>query len=204
MTWTATVLFGVLAAALAGSIAWQFVPVDERDEVQPSAPSQVLALVPGPAAPAGRPAELAASILARPLLSPGRRPPAAARAATPATELPRLTGIIISPDGSSAIFAGRPRALVVPEGGRVGEYTVRQIAPGLVTLNGPVGLVALRPSFDAARPGRATVGQPLVAVPGDTSTVGQDTPSTVPFERQTAPSGLDILRNLARPPASIR
>ena len=204
MTWTATVLFGVLAAVLAGSIAWQFVPVDERDDAQPSAPSQASASVPGPAVPAGRPAELAASILARPLLSPGRRPPTAPRAATPVTELPRLTGIIISPDGRSAIFAGRPRALVIPEGGQVGEYTVRQIAPGLVTLNGPVGLVALQPSFDAARPSRATVSQPLVAVPSDVSAAGQDTPSAGPFERQTAPSGLDILRNLARPPASIR
>ena len=34
-----------------------------------------------------------------------------------------------------------PRALVIPEGGRIGEYTVRQIAPGMVTLNGPAGPV---------------------------------------------------------------
>lgn len=206
MTWTATVLFSVLAAALAGSIAWQLVPGDVSDEAQPRAASTAPAAVPGPTVPSGRAADLAATILARPLMSPGRRPPAAVRAATPATELPRLTGIIISPDGRSAIFAGKPRALVIPEGGQVGDYTVRQIAPGLVTLNGPVGLVALRPSFDAAaRPATtATVGLPLVPASGDVSAGGQDTPSAIPFERQQAPSGLDILRNLARPPASVR
>lgn len=200
----ATVLFGVLAAALAGSIAWQFMRVQVADEVQPRVPVQASAGSPGPAVPSEQSADLAATILARPLMTPTRRPRPPAQVSTPATELPRLTGIIISPDGRSAIFAGKPRMLVIPEGGRVGEYTVQQIAPGLVTLNGPVGLVALRPSFDATRPASPVpVGLPLVPALGDPAAV-QDAPGALPFDRQTAPSGLDILRNLTRPPAPIR
>ena len=137
-------------------------------------------------------------------MSPTRRPPAAARVQTSEAELPRLTGIIISPDGRSAIFAGKPRALVVPEGGRIGEYTVRQIAPGMVTVNGPAGPVGLRPSFDAARSAAPVpVGLPLAPASGDAAGV-PDVPAGVPFERQSAPSGLDILRNLARPPGPPR
>ena len=206
MTWTATVLFSVLAAALGGSIAWQFVPVGVREETQPRAPNQAPVNAPGPAAPSGRSADLAAAILARPLLSPSRRPPSAARAPTPANELPRLTGIIISPGGRSAIFAGKPRALVIPEGGRVGDYIVQQIVPGIVTLNGPLGLVALQPSFDAARAATPVAqGLPLVpGLPGDITAGVPDLPSAVPFERQTAPSGLDIVRNLGRLPAPVR
>ena len=206
MTWPATVLFSLLAAALAGSIAWQFMPAQVADEAQPRVPVQASAGLPGPAVLPGQPADLAATLLARPLMTPTRRPrPPPAQASTPATGLPRLTGVIISPDGRSAIFAGRPRALVIPEGGQVGEYTVQQITPGLVTLNGPAGPVALRPSFDAARPAAPVLlGLPLAPEPPGDAAAAQDAPSALPFERQTTPSGLDILRNLNRPPASIR
>lgn len=207
MTRTATALFGLLAAALAGSIVWQYGPTEIADET-PLAPRQASTGPSSRPVASGRAAELTATILARPLMSPTRRPPPPARVSTPETDLPRLTGIIISPDGRSALFAGKPRALVVPEGGRVGDYTVQQIAPGMVTLNGPVGLVALRPSFDANRPAVATLvpsGLPLLpALAGDPADALPDAPGALPFERQSAPSGLDIVRNLARPPAPAR
>ena len=54
---------GLLALALAGNIAWQFAPADTSRAEQPRAPSQVPAPAPDPAVP-GRPADLAAAILA--------------------------------------------------------------------------------------------------------------------------------------------
>jgi hypothetical protein len=97
-----------------------------------------------------------ATILARPLFSRDRHPPDAkvASASDPGEGLPRLTGIAVSPSGRSAIFAGAAagKPIVVGEGGSVGGYTVRAIAPGRVQVVGPGGERTLSPSFDPTLP----------------------------------------------------
>lgn len=90
-------------------------------------------------------------ILARPLFIENRRPPAAP--ATPVAgsprSLPRLTGIVVSPAGGYAIFAGveSGKPIIVQEGGQVGGAVVEAVAAGQVTVRGPDGIVVLRPSF---------------------------------------------------------
>lgn len=84
-------------------------------------------------------------LLARPLFSPGRRPPANAGGATLAG-LPRLTGVLVAPSGRHAIFAG---GVVLAEGARIGRYRVRRIEAGQVTLSGPDGPHVVRPQFAA-------------------------------------------------------
>jgi len=99
---------------------------------------------------------LAATILARPLFSPGRRPPAVAAAGpgAPAESLPRISGVFVTPAGRRVIFAtlkdGKP--LVVAEGGHVGAFTVQSIRAGQVTVHGPEGDRVLSPAFDPAAP----------------------------------------------------
>ena len=99
-------------------------------------------------------------ILARPLFSPDRKPPASV--AHSVAGLPRLTGIVVSGSRRIAIFAsnagGRP--VVVEAGSRIGAYDVRDIADGGVTVVGPEGTTVVRPIFDpsapvAAKPGAA-------------------------------------------------
>jgi hypothetical protein len=89
-----------------------------------------------------------ATVLDRPLFSPDRRPPAQSgqEMAAPAG-LPRLTGIMVGPFGRSAIFATDPKPAVIPEGGRIGAYTVKSIDPAQVQVAGPDGLRTVRPSF---------------------------------------------------------
>jgi len=92
------------------------------------------------------------TVLARPLFSPDRRPPASGSARTgPAgTTLPRLSGVMTGPFGRTALFAaqdgGKPAA--VKEGGTIGLFTVRTITTGRVVVSGPDGQRSLRPSFD--------------------------------------------------------
>ena len=95
--------------------------------------------------------EWAATILARPLFSPDRRPSAAAAAITSAPGLPRLAGIMVGPFGRSAIFAGDgPKPLVAQEGARIAGYTVKAIEAAQVRLSGPNGNVVLYPTFATA------------------------------------------------------
>jgi len=149
---TATVLLGVLALELG---------LGSADEAASSAAPRLAPAA--AAAPTQRPAtdrtaEWVATILARPLFSPGRRPPpeGAAPPSVAPTEttddaLPRLTGVLVSPGGRIAIFAdpagGRP--IVLQEGGRIGAFAVQAIEAGQVTLAGPAGVSVLRPTFDA-------------------------------------------------------
>ena len=95
------------------------------------------------------------TILARPLFSRDRRPAAApaASAATP-DNLPRLTGVAVSPAGRHAIFAaatgGKP--LVASVGDHVAGYVVQAIEPGAVTILGPGGPRVLQPGFAGPAP----------------------------------------------------
>ena len=90
-------------------------------------------------------------VLARPLFSPNRRP--AEKDAAPVASLPkllpRLTGVVVSPVGRFALFAGAEggRPLVMSEGDHVGGIVIEAIEAGEVTVRGPDGAMVLRSSF---------------------------------------------------------
>lgn len=112
---------------------------------------------PAPAFDPGALASVAATIIARPLFNPDRRPaanpadPAAARAEVAEDGLPRLTGVIVGPSGARAIFAGaNGKSRAAAEGDTVGAFKVRTIGPGLVTVSGSEGDRVLRPTYVTA------------------------------------------------------
>lgn len=88
--------------------------------------------------------------LARPLFSETRRPPADTPVVTTGpVKLPRLTGVVVSPAGSFAIFAGIEggKPTVVREGDQVGDAVIEAVSAGQVTMRGLNGLAVLHPSF---------------------------------------------------------
>ena len=90
--------------------------------------------------------DLVAGLLDRPLMDPSRRAHGAEPAA-PATgsEVPRLSGVIIGPDGKRAIFAtGSGRPQVLAEGERVGQTIIKTIMPDEVILAGSEGEQVIR------------------------------------------------------------
>ena len=123
---------------------------------------------------------LVGRILNRPLFNPDRRPAAGSAGDGPAN-LPRLTAVLVSNRGKTAIFAagadGKP--VTLSEGGRVGDYTVRAIGAGQVTVAGPEGMQVVRPTPDGGAPavepalaGRPSIrdllrqGSPPIVLPG--------------------------------------
>jgi general secretion pathway protein N len=90
-----------------------------------------------------------ASVLARPLFDPSRRPPAAvSQAPAIPVEIPRLSGIMITSTEKMAVFspaAGSP--IIVAVKSQLGPFTVLAITGDSVTLNGPDGVVVLRSKF---------------------------------------------------------
>jgi hypothetical protein len=149
-----TALIAALAVGLAAVLAAELAP-HPTDAPPPPAPPPPVPAIRQEAAKDDDGGSVAAwvdTILARPLLSPGRRP--AAEAAGPADaaaagqELPRLTGIVVTPAGRRAIFAaaGTGRPIVVSEGGSIAGYVVRSIAPAEVTLSKAEGDRVIRPS----------------------------------------------------------
>ncbi len=66
--------------------------------------------------------------------------PLSALAGQPA-DLPRLAGVVVGPDGASAIFADDAKQtwVTLSEGGRIGGYQVLSIVPGKVSVRGPDG-----------------------------------------------------------------
>lgn len=72
--------------------------------------------------------------------------PAAAALAGPPPPPPRLSGTLIDGDRRVAIFIAPDGDWVVGEGDAIGRYTVREIRPGAVALDGPEGAFWLRPA----------------------------------------------------------
>jgi hypothetical protein len=110
---------------------------------------------------------IASSVLARPLFSPARRPPAEQVSDQPAAEAtaeapPRLAGVIVGPTRRSAIFAdttGRPR--IIGEGDTIGRFTVELIAPNQVTLRSAAGERLVRPGYsESGKPGTVAAERP--------------------------------------------
>jgi len=160
-------LLGLLAAGLAGTVLVEVTGSDssvlvvEKDAT--SAPTPQYARVIARSGQDNRPQRME-RILARPLFSEDRRPPAASAAPVAGLprSLPRLTGIVVSPAGGYAIFAGveSGKPIVVQEGGQVGGAVVEAVAADQVTIRGPDGSVVMRPSFgdkvvQASRPNPA-------------------------------------------------
>jgi hypothetical protein len=108
-------------------------------------------------------------ILARPLFRADRRP-LAPRPAGVDLAVPRLTGIVITAAGRSAIFIhadGSSSALGV--GSSSGAYKVQAITRDSVRLNGPDGPFTVHPQFAGA-----TSGDGASAPPGATTGRIQD------------------------------
>lgn len=129
------------------------------------------------------------TLLARPLFAQDRRPGKLDAAPTPASsELPRLAGVMVSAQGSSAIFAaaGGGKAVVIGAGGSIGGFMVQKIEAGQVTLVGADGGVRLlRPSFDARLappradgPGKSPAASGLVAPRPRPAAVIRSAPNT--------------------------
>lgn len=197
----AAVLLGLLASGLSGVIAWQVQHLRAGSPAVPVRPPAPDAPAATPAALAVRPAaQWAGTVLARPLFNPARRPPAASAAApVAAAALPRLTGILISPTGRTAIFASGERPVAVVEGGVVAGYLVRSIQPGRVVLAGPGGEHSVRPSYDANRPPPpAPLRLAPAAPPGPSLGLPDAAKDAMPFDQNPAPTGADILRNFGR------
>lgn len=171
----------LLALALAGVLAaqlWQ--PFDDTPATPPPPPSaRPAAAVPVPAGE--RPRDLVSVLLARPLFTPGRRPPRGGPAAAGAgpAGLPRLTGVLVDGASRRAILVPAPggKPMVAAEGAQVGDFVVERIEPGQVTLGGPGGTRVLRPSFDPSRPPARPAAEP---VPGMSGLIGL--PGTSEFE----------------------
>ena len=151
-------------------------PVTQSMSVSPAPPDIVAARV--------------ARILARPLFTPGRRPPPVSASERHVPALPRLSGIVGTPDHFSAIFDAGPQArasVVVEQGGTLEEWTVQDIAPHAVTLRRGGEVLVVAPT--------AAAGSSLIkkADDGPVSTwqVGQ---------RRSGPSPGYLRR---RPPATL-
>lgn len=146
----------LVAATLAGIIKLELhrAAVDETPSPAAAASQRAAApMAPGPRnEPGDQVARQVATILARPLFSPSRRSENAAPVPVHGTApaLPRLAGVMVSPDGKSAIFAGTGggKPVVIQEGAHIGEYVVGSIDVGTVTIVGPGGHRVLRPAFD--------------------------------------------------------
>jgi hypothetical protein len=149
----------LVCTGLAGVIALEISGAPSEDVAPPQTRTgTTIARTPQPTT--NRTRDWVATVLARPLFSPDRRPAAdaASVAGSSLPGLPRLAGILVGPFGRSAIFAADgSKPIVVQEGGRVGAYTVRSIEMTQVRIVGPDGAQVLNPSFDQA-PNKSATG----------------------------------------------
>jgi hypothetical protein len=107
------------------------------------------------AAPARNPVvdDLRATILDRPLFSPGRRPPPPGEISSSDLAGTRLAGIVIGPDFRIAMFAVTgSKPLAVTEGENVTGWQVEIITPTEVSLSSRSGTRTLQPTLDPNPP----------------------------------------------------
>jgi len=151
-----SVVLGTIALAFSAAIAselWAPAPLG-------TAPSPLTPTPPVPQAaglPPGSGAEQAAvaRLLARPLFNDDRRPAVSAPAVLTSVAPPRLTGVFVSSQARSAIFAaaGDGKPVVLGVGDSVSAFRVQAIEAGQVTMVGDDGSTRLlRPSFDPRPP----------------------------------------------------
>lgn len=134
-------LAGALALLLAAE--WMLPGAAPQPRITPA--------IPAPGADAGTDeavGQWADTILARPIFSQNRRPPAEADS-NAVIPLPRLTAIIITTSMRRAIFsAPGAKPLALGPGGEVAGYQLKSITAGSVALLGPDGgITTLHPQF---------------------------------------------------------
>lgn len=144
-------IIGVVAAGLSATLALQLHVRPAREP--PFHPGHPLhTTLSAPAAVRGRTGQWVATLLARPLFSPSRRPAISPAPASGPAALPRLSGILVSHDRKIAIFAGGDKLIVLREGGQLANYSVQSIEPDRVTLHGGKGEQVVLPSFEPDEP----------------------------------------------------
>jgi general secretion pathway protein N len=147
-----------LLIALVGTVAFELRGADLQPPLAP-----ITAAGAGRSTPAAAPAGVSvtdvdnlhvATILARPLFSPDRRPLETGGEAEAGPG--RLTGVMVTSTGKTAIFAGpaNGRPLAVREGEHVGRDIIASISADAVTIVGSGGQRILHPSFDPNPPPR--------------------------------------------------
>jgi hypothetical protein len=179
MTHAVSIVLATIAVALIGTIGFELdAGVGEGNAKTAAFAKPHNPTLPQQASdPQDRGQEWVATILARPLFSRDRRPltTPGQNATAAATGMPRLTGILVSPFGRTAIFAaadgGKP--IVVSEGSHIGRYVVQSIDVGQVTMIGPEGERMLRPAFDNATAPTPPVASDLPALRNNLGPVSQ-------------------------------
>jgi general secretion pathway protein N len=120
---------------------------------------RVMTQAPKPVGPAaGSVDQWTAAALGRPLFAPDRRP--AARSGAVDAGLPRLTGVIASPNDAVAIFQppGDARPVSVRHGETVSGWAVMVIAGTTVSLRKADERLVLRPEFDNPKSSGSAAG----------------------------------------------
>ncbi|HYZ22375.1 MAG TPA: hypothetical protein VE690_09480, partial [Rhodopila sp.] len=99
-------------------------------------------------------AQWVTEVLARPLFAPTRRPAAGAAVSSAEASLPRLAGVIGTPDGTVAIFQpeGDGKPVLVRDGDHLGAWDVTRIEPDAVYLEHGSERMVLNPRFAAGPP----------------------------------------------------
>lgn len=171
------VLLSALGMLLAGAVGLELASGPPAESgAAPGAPGPAAQQAPVPAPDPGPSQSEVQGILARPLFSPNRRPPAAGVAApdAPPPSLPRVAGILMDGSQRSVIFATADgvRPVVLNVGGEVNGFRVQSIEDGQVTLLGPDGPRVLHPTFDQAAPAPANRPAPSPAFQGLTGIPG--------------------------------
>ena len=125
-------------------------------------PAGTIAAAPRPVNPAATSAtpsnaaraQWVAEILARPLFSPSRRPAPGAAVSSNEASLPRLAGVIGTPDGAVAIFQpeGDAKPVLAHGGDHVGAWQVTRIGSSAVYLERGADRITLNPRFSTASP----------------------------------------------------
>lgn len=126
--------------------------------------------------------QLVATILARPLFSPTRRPAENAAEGRTETSLSdmRLTGILVTADQRLAIFAASSdKPLVRSEGETISDWRIDTISTQSVSLSGPNGTTTLEPKSDPNLVRLRVAAQPAAPQPaGATNSQPQPAPTT--------------------------
>lgn len=162
-------VFSAAAIILGGDIARQVFVALVASPTPAGSVHQQAAISPAADATAFRGDETSkyvATILARPLFAPSRRP-GATGAVGAVAGLGRLSGVMVGPGGRHAIFvmAGGSKPIVVGEGAHIAGYVVQSIDDGAVTILGPDGHRTLRPTFDPGTPAKPAAPAPRPGAP---------------------------------------
>lgn len=146
----ASLATGLACVAIAALLAPYAAPVALKPATVPSAMTAI---------PPVDTTRLIATIAARPLFRPDRRPVAAVIKGD--AGLPRLSGILFGPHVAVAIFTpGSGATRLVTKGGRIGGYRLSAITADTVTLTGPGVTLRLTPRFAHTEAAPPPLSQP--------------------------------------------